>query len=292
MRAAAALSAPPGFARSAWASYCCRTTCARVLPVIASLPEGVGRHYTHIFIARMPCACRGGWGSIEYGTVGYTKGQVLGGRWKPLQHWYKKTIFADVMATCGNDGSKGGMVCYVKNDSPYPFTGSVDVSAVAFATGAVKTLRKLSLQMPAGAGTTQFFTAGTADAQAVVMSPMDSMVQVTVTDATGAVLCDNPVLFAEPKNLTLPKATVSFTIGPGGTSATATGAGMAAVDVELTSDKFALFVTLTTLAQGRFEDNSFVMLPGKKTIKFYPFEGFELAELKASLRVEHTATYM
>ena len=29
----------------------------------------------------------GGWGSIEYGTVGYTKGQVLGGRWKPLQHW-------------------------------------------------------------------------------------------------------------------------------------------------------------------------------------------------------------
>merc|ERR1719305_2178020 len=47
----------------------------------------------------------GGWGSIEYGTVGYTKGQVIGGRWKPLHYWYKSTIFADVMATCGNDKS-------------------------------------------------------------------------------------------------------------------------------------------------------------------------------------------
>jgi len=27
----------------------------------------------------------GGWGSLEYGTVGFTSGQVLGGRWKPLQ---------------------------------------------------------------------------------------------------------------------------------------------------------------------------------------------------------------
>ena len=29
----------------------------------------------------------GGWGSIEYGTVGFTKGQVRGGRWKPLHYW-------------------------------------------------------------------------------------------------------------------------------------------------------------------------------------------------------------
>ena len=29
----------------------------------------------------------GGWGSVEYGTVGHTKGQVIGGRWKPLHYW-------------------------------------------------------------------------------------------------------------------------------------------------------------------------------------------------------------
>lgn len=34
--------------------------------------------------------------------------------------------------------------------------------------------------------------------------------------------------------------------------------------VTLKSDQFALFVTLTTRAQGRFGDNAFFMLPGTK----------------------------
>ena len=29
----------------------------------------------------------GGWGSVEYGTVGFTKGQVIGGRWKVLAQY-------------------------------------------------------------------------------------------------------------------------------------------------------------------------------------------------------------
>ena len=75
----------------------------------------------------------GGWGSVEYG--GDTPGQVIGGRWKPLHcdytrslhcelisrdvseklrvltDLYKRSIFTDVMAACGGDGT-----CYVKND--------------------------------------------------------------------------------------------------------------------------------------------------------------------------------
>jgi beta-mannosidase len=51
-------------------------------------------------------------------------------------------------------------------------------------------------------------------------------------------------------------------------------------------------VTLTTLAQGRFSDNAFCMTPGTITIDFIPFAGFDLTELKSSLRVEHAATYM
>merc|ERR1712167_489167 len=92
----------------------------------------------------------GGWGSIEYGTVGYTKGQVLGGRWKPLHYWYKAFIYADVMATCGN--AKDGLLCYVKNDSPRRFTGDVDVSVVTFSSGNTTQMKKLALDMPAGAG--------------------------------------------------------------------------------------------------------------------------------------------
>ena len=64
------------------------------------------------------------------------------------------------------------------------------------------------------------------------------------------------------------------------------------MDVSVSSDKFALFVTLTSLAQGRFSDNAFVMLAGTQKLLFLPLAGFDLAELRSSLRVEHTATYM
>jgi len=43
----------------------------------------------------------GGWGSIEYPV----KGQVVGVRWKPVHYWFRRSIFADVMATCGNTQS-------------------------------------------------------------------------------------------------------------------------------------------------------------------------------------------
>ena len=52
------------------------------------------------------------------------------------------------------------------------------------------------------------------------------------------------------------------------------------------------FVTFTTLAQGRFSDNAFCMTRGSLTVDFVPFAGFDIAELKSSLRVEHAAMYM
>ena len=69
----------------------------------------------------------GGWGSIEYGTPG-VPGQVVGGRWKPLHYFLRKSAFADVVAVCG----KGGL-CFVKNDRPMqPFAGTVTVTFVPF----------------------------------------------------------------------------------------------------------------------------------------------------------------
>jgi len=143
----------------------------------------------------------GGWGSIEYGTVGFTPGQVLGGRWKPLHYWYKKSIFADVMATCGR-GSDGSVACYVKNDRPRAFHGEVEVSSVSFATGQQMSLKKLQLSMPAGAGTTQWF-----EMDGLELSSLgeQAMLMVVVTDSNGAVVCDNPVPFTAPKKYELAK---------------------------------------------------------------------------------------
>jgi hypothetical protein len=38
----------------------------------------------------------GGWAAVEYGTVNYTAGQVLGGRWKPLQHIIAQQLYLGV----------------------------------------------------------------------------------------------------------------------------------------------------------------------------------------------------
>jgi beta-mannosidase len=74
----------------------------------------------------------GGWGSVEYGNPLFP-GQVIGGRWKPLQHMFEASIFADVMASC--DGASG--LCYVKNDGVRPFSGTLWLNITNFATSQV-----------------------------------------------------------------------------------------------------------------------------------------------------------
>lgn len=215
----------------------------------------------------------GGWGSIEYGTVGYTAGQVLGGRWKPLQHWYKQSIYADVIATCGEGGT-----CYVKNDAIVPFSGTVEIVSVDFATSTTKTIYHQKTTLAAGAGVKSMFNVEAPDGTKEILLS-------TVTSDDGTVVSHHAIPFAAPKNMSLPKATVTAKVA---TQPNTDGS----VDVTVTTDKFALYVTLTTLAQGRFSENAFVMLGSTtKTIKFLPIEGFEMSQLQ-STRVEHAAAYM
>ena len=93
-----------------------------------------------------------------------TGGQVLGGRWRPLQYFFQHSLYVDVMATCG----KGGL-CYLKNDASAAATYRVVVTeeplqstrepsgahsqtlqqpAAAFAT---------TIEMPPGPGVVQYF---------------------------------------------------------------------------------------------------------------------------------------
>ncbi|CAE7271945.1 MANBA, partial [Symbiodinium pilosum] len=91
----------------------------------------------------------GGWGSLEYGTP--VKGQVIGGRWKPLHYLFRRSLFTDVMATCGMDGQ-----CYAKNDSPWPFQGQCAVSVLHF-DGHRAVLQNLDLDLPRGPGVKHLF---------------------------------------------------------------------------------------------------------------------------------------
>jgi hypothetical protein len=77
--------------------------------------------------------------------------------------------------------------------------------------------------------------------------------------------------------------TVAHGVNPDGT-----------ITVAVEADKVAAFVTLTTLAQGRFSDNCVLLLPAQPlTLQFIPFGQPQqaLQLLENSTRVEHAAMY-
>jgi len=71
----------------------------------------------------------GSWGLLEYGSQKNEYGQVLGGRWKPLMHLIKRSLFQDVFASCGisKDGELGR--CFIRNNGHGVFNGTVLVSS-------------------------------------------------------------------------------------------------------------------------------------------------------------------
>lgn len=249
----------------------------------------------------------GGWGSIEYGTP--VAGQVLGGRWKPLHYFYQRSIYADLMASCGHDGA-----CFVKNDmAGLSFFGDVEVSSLTFTTGEVTKLTTQTLQLDVGAGTSARFTvdlSGVANTTHMLFAAVYpycdgahrcsdeelaaqsrgttrplAAVGMRAVRAGGGAASFNEILLAPPKDLVLPKASVTATVAP---SPKADGT----IDIVLDATATALYVTLTTLAQGRFSDNAFALVPGQTNLSFIPIGVLDRAVLEKSLRVEHLADHL
>lgn len=79
----------------------------------------------------------GGWGLLEYGSHAEERGQVIGGRWKPLMYLLKRSLFRDVIAACGEGGK-----CYCRNDGN-KFYGTVIIERLDLVTGLVtKTIKR------------------------------------------------------------------------------------------------------------------------------------------------------
>ena len=79
-----------------------------------------------------------GWGSIEYS---YGDGQVEGGRWKALHYILQSSTFTDNLCTC-----TAGAGCFLTNDSPFAFEGSVKLQLLNTMSGAKsETTRNVSI---------------------------------------------------------------------------------------------------------------------------------------------------
>ena len=229
------------------------------------------------------------WGSLEYGSAlspdGKTgsKGQVHGGRWKPLHYFFKRSLMTDVMATCGSRYHHPGQsLCYLSNHrASRPFNGTVTLTAYDhFGNGSGKVLLHQRMTLPHGPGAIAWF--GLPGGRPLP-DGNSTAVMSTVRDEAGAVVSEHIVQLVTPEFIRVPNATLSLAIAD---AANADGT----IDISVTSDRVALWVTLTTLAQGRFTDNAFFLPAGTRALKFVPFSSStatdDLAVLRASLRVE------
>jgi hypothetical protein len=241
----------------------------------------------------------GGWGSLEYsGPRGYP-GQVLGGRWKPLHNLLAATLFRDVFIACGSAGQ-----CYARNDSPMAgVAGAIVLELISLATGsAAAPATRLPLTLPPGPAAVAFFCAAdgttsgpckpwTALLAAAGCRPdaSDCFLNASVVDASGGVLASNHILLAPPSVMipTLRPPALTFAI-----ESPAPPQG-APICVTVSAAAPALFVTLTTLALGNFDNNAFFLAPGPEhavVVRFMPLSGYDsasvYAELAATLRLQ------
>jgi beta-mannosidase len=227
--------------------------------------------------------------------VGWTPGQVVGGRWKTLHYFYARALYRDHFASCGADGR-----CFVRNDDPLrPWTGTLTTSFLHVTTGAVTVWNTSAVALPRGAAATAWSCLGSGSpfqscqpvpavlsAAGCAPSGADCVLLLSATNATGATVVDWWQLLTVPSNMTLDAsaavtATIAAAPAPDGT-----------LPITVTADATAIFVTLTTLAQGRFSDNAFHVPKGASvTVSFIPFGDLDAGTLAATLRVEHFAQY-
>jgi beta-mannosidase len=189
----------------------------------------------------------------------------------------------------------------VRNDDAFaPLNGIASLSFLSLVNGALLSSSNFSVNLPRGGGVTVWSCADPSVDYLTQPCPPWSVILQTLgcaTDgsnciamltlrdsASGTLIAENFELLQPPSALVLPTTTVTATVSP---SVNPDGS----VDITLTTSNTAIFVTMTTLAQGRFSDNAIFLSPGNTTISFIPWSTLDLALLTSSLRVEHAGTY-
>jgi len=233
----------------------------------------------------------GGWGSIEYGTPG--KGQSVGGRWKPLMHFLRRSIFASVGAACMDDGR-----CYVRNDAKTAFEGSLRLTLIRLLTGATAWNETLPLAIARGAHTVQWVCVKGGDSGTNCTGWDEILNSANCTRSTCVFNADvfgqegtKPISSNQQPLLPPGKLQVARDVAVTSVVGEVNAEGL--IPVIVRSNGTALLVTLTTLAAGVFSDNVFLLTQyAPAELLFTPYGPPDVATLKASLRTVHLAQYM
>lgn len=217
----------------------------------------------------------GGWGSVEYGPRRNMTNQVVGGRWKPLMYLLRRHLFRDVIVSCGQDD-----VCFARNDG-YNSTDLL-VNMEAWELGGDEPLRNASLlhALPQGRSSVDFhlpqlFRVG-AD---VIMIEVKASLQPSSEGSREA------FLWNLPRDLSRLAHPVTISI------ATQQEEHNGNILIQLTSNSLALYVFLSTTAEGQFTENAFHLLPRESKVlsfeKVPSAKTVDFALLRATFRVDH-----
>lgn len=204
---------------------------------------------------------------------------------------------------CGLYGSSG--TCFARNDDPIRALDAVATVTLARVSGAgaVVAANTTRISLPRGAAAVQWWCLGSGDVLGsceplaswlarlgCAANGSDCMLFTQLADASsGAVLASSWELLGVPGLLSLAAdPALAWAIAP-------TPNADGSVNITLTAAAPAAFVTLTTLAQGRFSENV-VFVGGAagatRTVMFLPFGPLDYTLLTTSLRVEHLGQYL
>lgn len=203
-----------------------------------------------------------------------------------MHYMFKNHIFADVMTACGFQGRPAKFVCFVNNArSGAPFVGMLTLSTVELSTGATAVWATLPVTVAPGPGAVTWATPN-----ATLPNATTTLLVARLLEDGAATPFDEHVIhMTAPANLAVTRAAVSAVVAA---APNADGS----VDIAVSADAVALFVTLTAMAPGRFTDNAFLLVPSAPvTVQWVPFVAgdadVDYALLKATLRVEDHSAY-
>jgi beta-mannosidase len=231
----------------------------------------------------------GGWGVMEYGSQRNLRQQVIGGRWKPLMYLLRQSLFNDFIVACGEGGE-----CYARSDGQKQV--EVQVRAEAWKLSQVEPLATwmwdfelseteplIRFQLP------QNWTSHDADAILLDVESGDGRSKKMVD--TSVFLWKTPAELAHERHdaLQIRCKVVNRPRGAGDRPF------RHRVAVQVTSDRLALYVVLSTKAMGRFDYNAFHVRPNEpRMVNFegiVPGEEVDVDLFESTLRVEHLLKY-
>lgn len=194
-------------------------------------------------------------------------------RRKPILYLLETSLFKDVIATCGQKGA-----CYCRNDGMISLSGTiqierwnltsgasylVDTQQVDLASGELGEQTGLTSFLAIGASHVAIFHVPTVRFQIPVPEDPNVIDLVSVVDEKESfIVKDHVVLWDVPKEMDGSNIRANITV-----LSIEKDTSDQVLLITLRSNRFALFVYLTTILPGRFDENCFQMLPGIEKVR-------------------------